>query len=307
MKKIVCLTFCLASHFVMAVPSYQINEDQTEITIKTEYCIYGRGVNDALKQTSFESVQKDIRSNKEQILDQLGESKELSPTTRQFITLLLSVGLQPEDFEHEIFFQGNDTCSKATAQLKVDPKQNFETLFDFTPPKILHFTAPLANELSVAGQMLKDYGIALDTTTLANQLQRHSTYTQLGVEKGYFTLDIAQYQQALSGNTNSVFISGSEQFLPILNQYLFSKGFEVVSSPSNAYWSINLSGQIEESKYLNFSLTLANQKTGKQRQINNTPRALPGINMSNQAAFEKFFKVHLELIKLTSLMDVSEY
>jgi hypothetical protein len=58
---------------------------------------------------------------------------------------------------------------------------------------------------------------------------------------------------------------------------------------------------------LNFSLTLVNQKTGKQRQINNTPRALPGINMSNQAAFEKFFKVHLELIKLTSLMDVSEY
>jgi len=88
----------------------------------------------------------------------------------------------------------------------------------------------------------------------------------------------------------------------VMTGYLASKNFDVVSEPKAAFWHIELTGHIEEQKFINLSLTI-NNRDEQQFILTNNSRALPGADMTQSAMFEKFVQVHLELMKLTTRLQ----
>ena len=275
----------------------EYSSNDSSIQISTEHCIYGRGVQEPLKAASFSKLRQFIDRNQPSILAEINAQHRLKPKQLEYISLLLKMKLTSDALEHKFSLSGNDTCTSAYATLNVDPNFDYALMFDYEPPKTLHFTSPPAHAASYVGQRLAGFDIKLAPRQIAETLVQLGTFKQQGQTQGYYKFPLQAYLTAVRAATSTIYIHGNEQVTRVLNGYLGAKNFTVVSDPSAAYWKIDVTAEIDREQFISLTLDI-NNKDEKQFTLTNNSRALPAADMNERAMFEKYTKVHFELMKL---------
>lgn len=289
---------------VFAAPTHGVSYDpETQmLNVQTDLCLYGRGIQQALVETSYKNLNNYLRVEYRNIATDIANTHNLKKVQRQYIEYLLTLKLNKSTMQHEYRFEGNDTCTQARANFELNDHVKFESLFDFPPPSSLFFVANSEN----LEQVLKEKLIAFDTAIKPELFTSHLVSLDNLVEKNqnltFYQFDLDAYKSSLTQASNSVFVIAKGPYVKLLEQYLQSKSYSIQSSSDNAYWTLRVNANIESQKYLSLQIQIEN-KDGFQTTLFNNPRQLPATTLGNPVMLEKFFTVHLELMKLNDQLQ----
>lgn len=299
MSRIVTLFLFIFTGCALAAPKYSVTyEPKTQqVRVATELCLYGRGIQPALIDTSFKNLNNYLRVQYRTIAAEISETYNFRTQQQQYLEYLLTLKLTRDSLNHTFSFIGNDTCTNAEAKFPLSEEVNFETLFEFPVPENIHFVSAVNNIETTLRLRLNEYDIALKQPMYENHLTPVAELVIDNMQHQYLVFDLHKYKASLSQSTNSVYILAEQPYHSLLSQYLQSKAFTVQNTPDNAYWTIDLKANIEQQKYLSLVIDLSNKNDFSSQLINNA-KQLPATSLGNETLLAKFFNVHLELLKL---------
>ncbi|MBU2880341.1 hypothetical protein KO525_00070 [Psychrosphaera sp. B3R10] len=289
----------LMSSSVFANPTHKVSYDETTqmVNVETQLCLYGRGIQQALIETSYQNLSNYLRVEYRQISTSLANKHNLKKKQREYIEYLLTLKLNKTTLQHDFSFVGNDTCTTAKGNFELAEQVKFESLFDFPPPAMFHFVTTAQNLNQYLTQKLNLYNVVVRPELFAKHLTVIDNLSVQDTAKTYYQFDLTAYNSSLSLASNSVYIDAEQPYVKILSKYLQSRSFSIQSQPSNAFWTVKLTANIEDQKYLSLQLEISNTDDFQTILVNNS-RQLPATTLSNPIMLEKFFNVHIELMKL---------
>lgn len=292
---------CTAAH---ATPhKIEFSDVHNTLTVKTEKCLYGRGVQQQLKQQSFDDLHEHLRQNAKSYVKDLGYQFKLKRAKQEYIELLLTTKLESQSLRHSFSLIGNDTCTNASVTFPIDDNIDFKQLFEFAVPSTLHFVDTNEGAKEKITQQLNELNIKVDWQIIPDYLLQHASFNVNNVANSYYQFELASYQSAVSQAINTVYIEGDAQITPLLKQYLQSNEFDITASPNDAFWQLKVAAVIEQEKFLTLKLSIKNQDNQSSLLVNNS-RQLPPVNLSQPAILAKFAKVHFELMKLKDALTL---
>lgn len=299
MYRLLVVLGLFVSCVVTANLTHKVSYDEATqmVNIETQLCLYGRGVQQALVATSYQNLSNYLRVEYRQIATSIANKHNLKKKQREYIEYLLTLRLNETTLQHEFSFVGNDTCTTAKGNFELAEQVKFESLFDFTPPEMFHFVATEPTLNQYLSQKLAQYNIAIKPELFIKHLTIVDKLTVQDKAKIYYQFDLMAYNSSLSLASNSVYVDAEQPYAKILGQYLQSRSFSVQGRPENAFWIIKLTANIEDQKYLSLQMDISNTDDFQTILVNNS-RQLPATTLTNPIMLEKFFNVHLELMKL---------
>lgn len=300
MSKALCFVIILFSNLALSAPLHNVsyNPATQQVEIQTELCLYGRGIQQALVDTSFNNLANYLRVQYRDIAAQISDQHNLKQQQKTYIEYLLTLKLAPGSLTHQYSFVGNDTCTKGIAKFALADAVDFSQLFSFDLPDTLHFVSSATQLNQTITQKLQLHNLSTSPQLYANHVQIIDTLQTTEGVQHYYSFALSNYINALTQSTNSVFIIAEPPYFELLSQYLQANNFAVQNTPESAHWTIRLNAKVEQQKYLSLHFVL-NNKNQFEAQLNNNPRQLPATSLSNELMLEKFFNVHLELLALS--------
>jgi hypothetical protein len=295
MVKTTFLTCALFSVGTLAAspndPVFKYRAVDSTLSVEGKTCSYGRASKSTLPEKISNEIKQFVHQNKNTFYEQIRSVKSGMAgrrLTHAELTVLYKLDISSANISYE--YEGNDICGS----YKIEQKLNFKQAYDHyltSEPTDEYFILSQPN-INVIHKIKQRYPALANVPPAKLKLFITKLFDVTDTVQ-LISFDYSSLKKQTATDKTKVFISGTDKFLPALQDTLTKFGFSVVDQIERSYWQIS----IKQTQYPHFEMEIDGQNkptvTLSSRSI-----PLPPFPTSSREQQQKLLEFQLTMLKL---------
>ena len=287
---------------------FEYTGNDKNLAISGAVCRYGRSSKSQLPEFTIKEVHQYVQQNSALFTQQIKDIKQGMMGQRLNIAKLsVFYRLKQDNINFDYFVDGNQICANYQTSLTLDFEQDFVEFIKLNVPSSYQFISNNNEVTEKLSSIYPDIAITLQNNTSVFDSKYLTTEKKLNNTSSVFTFHYLDFKKQLMQNQSMVFVSGDKILTKALTQYLQENEFTLATSPTDAFWSFDISNEKATSSQKDisrqdtikeFAVTYKKSNTEEAGTFVNDSSVLPQLKTKTEEQKINLIKLYLEMMEL---------